>query len=368
MEKHIWPGIIARKGMNEKKVFDMMFEAIEEHDVEQLRVLLQQSLLRGGREVHARDDDACNSLLHRAVLAFDEDAPEESLEMIRMLLVAGADPNTREHEGVTPFHWLVISQAGESHAAASLFAMQMLLAAGADANAPDKDGWSPLISASHYGAAYLVPALLLARADVNAQDAVGNTALTHAVRAACSGHVPHAYDVVQLLRSDDTPSLDRLLLREGAERFFAFRVTGDSVWCLRWAEECLAANLGGEVDAALLELAPWMGGGTGAIAYSEFECAMSRLCRKLGVELPDEGTACDLAWLYDLRHKSDMDFHVNIWQVFGDERFADLEHIYREWEHSPAAHDAALSAELTRLRRCLSVQAVSGKIRLMFAV
>lgn len=362
------PGIIARKGMNEKKVFDMMFEAIEEHDVEQLRVLLQQSLLRGGREVHARDDDACNSLLHRAVLAFDEDAPEDSLEMVRLLLVAGADPNARDDEGVTPLHWLVISQAGEPRAAAPLFAMQMLLAAGADANAPDKDGWSPLISAAHYGAAYLVPALLLAGADVNAQDAAGNTALTHAVRAACSGRVPHAYDVVQLLRTADTPSLDRLLLREGAERFFSFRVTGDAVGCLRWAEECLSANIGGEADAALLELAPWMGGGTGAIAYSEFECAMSRLCRKLGVELPDEGTACDLAWLYDLRHKSDMDFHMNIWQVLGDERFTELERIYREWEHVPGAHEPALAAELARLRRCLSVQAVCGKIRLMFAV
>ena len=145
------PGIIARKGMNEKKVFDMMFEAIEEHDVEQLRVLLQQSLLRGGREVHARDDDACNSLLHRAVLAFDEEAPEDSLEMIRMLLVAGADPNTREHEGVTPFHWLVISQAGESHAAASLFAMQMLLAAGADVNEHDEDGETALMKAADHG-------------------------------------------------------------------------------------------------------------------------------------------------------------------------------------------------------------------------
>ncbi len=335
--------------------------------VEQLRDLLRCELLCCGRAVLIRGDDD-RTPLHVAVLAYSEEEREAWLECIRLLLVAGAEVNARDREGVTPLHWLVISQAREPHEVAPLMAMQMLLAAGADVNAPDKDGWTPLISAAKYGAAHLVPALLLAGADVSAQDAAGNTALTHAVSAACSGRVPHAYEVVQLLRAADTPSLDRLLQREGAERFFAFRDTGNSAWCLRWVESCLAANLGESVDAALLELAPWMGDGSATIVYSEFERAMSRLCCQLGVELPGEDTARDLSWVYDLRHKSDVDFHMNIWQVLGDYRFTDLARIYREWERAPLVHEPALAAELARLRRCLAVQAVGGKIRLMFAV
>ena len=172
---------------------------------------------------------------------------------------------------------------------------------------------------------------------------------------------------VERLRSADTAALDALLQREGAERFFAFRDTGDAAWCLRWAEDCLAAGLGDEVEDALLELASWMGKGSAEIIFSEFECGMQELCRKLGVELPADDAARDLVWLYDLHHKQDSDFHVNIWQMFGDARFADLERIYREWERHPGAHESALTAELERLRRCLTVMAVGGEIRLMFA-
>lgn len=156
-----------------------IFEAIYELDSATLLTLLQLELLTGGRALQTRDEES-DTPLHAAIMAYDKAATPDWLECIRMLLAAGADPNARDDEGVSPLHRLVITQSRSEQCADVLAAMQMLLEAGADVELADKDGWSPLISAACYNGAYLVPALLRAGADVNVCDSLGRTALSHA--------------------------------------------------------------------------------------------------------------------------------------------------------------------------------------------
>lgn len=94
---------------------------------------------------------------------------------VRALLSEGASPNGREAlNGHGPLH--------QAAGADSLEVVDILLAAGADPSAPDGQGVTPLMRAADSVALDAGRRLLAAGAEVNAQhDPDGNTALTHLV-------------------------------------------------------------------------------------------------------------------------------------------------------------------------------------------
>ena len=59
------------------------------------------------------------------------------VEIVQLLLSAGADKDKADNNGWTPLIWA----AGGGH----VEIVRLLLAAGADKDKADKDGWTPLI-------------------------------------------------------------------------------------------------------------------------------------------------------------------------------------------------------------------------------
>lgn len=103
-----------------------------------------RELLRLGLSVH-EPGAAGNAPIQFCV---DEDDPD----LLRVLLDAGADPNSLNHSKSAP----LMRACGMGHERAAL----MLLEAGADPNAFDKLGESPLICAMQSGSPALVAALI----------------------------------------------------------------------------------------------------------------------------------------------------------------------------------------------------------------
>lgn len=107
-------------------------------------------------------------------------ASECEHEVVQRLLDQGADPDSREEDGMTPLLWAANSGCLET--------VRILLAAGADPNAVWDDGTTPLIEAvvgdsaaaieeMHPIYAQIVELLLEAGADPSVEDPDGYTAL-----------------------------------------------------------------------------------------------------------------------------------------------------------------------------------------------
>ena len=126
----------------------------------------------------------------------------------RLLLAAGADPNSKDRYGNTPLHWaaanapttalpLLLAGGGDPYQinnntgwtplhVAALFdkgdALQLLLARGGDPNLADKTGYTPLHRAVKEGYIRVVELLLAGGADPNSKNNQSETPLHRAVK------------------------------------------------------------------------------------------------------------------------------------------------------------------------------------------
>lgn len=90
--------------------------------------------------------------------------------IVRLLIEAGADVNTKDRAGWTPLHYAC------RHGHADI--VQLLLDAGADVNAKENNGSTPLSLASLNGHNELVKLLLEKGADINAMGSRGHSPLS----------------------------------------------------------------------------------------------------------------------------------------------------------------------------------------------
>ena len=155
-------GIFERElGIFRRKVFAVFFKSGTDERIDMVRTLLV-----GGANINARGADGITPL---HVAAFSGDAAA-----IHALLVDGANVDARAKDGFTPLHG--VARLGDVAAA-----IHALLAGGANVNARSLDGFTPLHGVAVLGDVAAVRALLAGGADVNARSNDGFTPLHTAV-------------------------------------------------------------------------------------------------------------------------------------------------------------------------------------------
>lgn len=95
-----------------------------------------------------------------------------NIELVKLLLSAGADPNRKNNSGQTSL-FLACWHNFE-------IVVRLLLDCGADLNSVDHRGWTPLMISAYHGHRQIVKELLARKADTSAQDLFGKKAIDRA--------------------------------------------------------------------------------------------------------------------------------------------------------------------------------------------
>lgn len=240
-----------------------------------------ERLLANGADATACDGTGCGILLHVARVL----AQPAHLDILQMLLMAGANPNQHHNGGSALIH--VASIGREDDEALRERCAALLIRYGARTTHANNDGVTALHMAARSGHAGMVRRLLAAGAGVDAEMFDGATPLNLMVRVA---------DEWSVERRQETA---RVLLDAGADANHAGR-DGLSAWLQ-------AAERG---DVPMLDLLQAHGAdilqcdarGCNALWYSAGNRAMERLCR-MGVRPPTSGKA-RRDFIKHLRYKS----------------------------------------------------------------
>ena len=151
-------------------------------------------LVNAGADPNTRDENGKTPL--------DWAAEMEHQEAVKLLVEMGADPNARNEYGYTPLHWAARNghqkavkflvdagadpKAKDKNGQTSLHlaakkghqeVVELLVNEGADPNTRDEDGWTPLHWATANGHQEMVKFLVNAGADLNARDEDDRTPL-----------------------------------------------------------------------------------------------------------------------------------------------------------------------------------------------
>ena len=124
-----------------------------------------QLLLKFGAGVNSRDKEYATALHDAAIV--------QNLEVVRVLLIHGADINAKNSQGRTPFHQLFQS----SYSKDLIDVARLLVEHGANVNTRDRRHETPLHLTSHEGNVELVRVLLDHGANVNVKNDQGQTPL-----------------------------------------------------------------------------------------------------------------------------------------------------------------------------------------------
>ena len=197
---------------------DELLAAVQRNDVDAV-----VACLAAGARLTAVTDFG-ESALHLAV-------HQGAVEMVSVLLRAGALVDARDLLDSTPLHWACKSRD------AGCCCCRLLLSAGAPVNAADFRGFTPLAEAASHGSADCVAQLLSHGADVHAVDTQGYTPL-HAT--AYCGSIPCAALLLEAGASLDAGDNDsgetptEFAARFGHDDAAAF-LAGAAAARLRWS-------------------------------------------------------------------------------------------------------------------------------------
>ncbi|QSP94772.1 ankyrin repeat domain-containing protein [Marinobacter salinisoli] len=159
-----------------------------------------KALIVGGANLEATNDLGLTAL-HLTTIPTDIGNRTHDKQIARLLLDAGANPDARKSNFVTPLYNTIEFDRPEIRT--------ILLAAGANPDLPGEKGATPLMRAVASSRSEAVKALLAAGANLEVKNDEGWTALHHAARKKNDGGTKHSADatiVIQLIQAGANPN------------------------------------------------------------------------------------------------------------------------------------------------------------------
>ena len=163
-------------GMEGVKDDTGIFKSVENNDIENVKVLLE-----AGADINAVLDHGKNDKWGTALAIA---AAKGQKDMVQLLLERKADVNKRSKTGWAPLQAAAFNlRDSRNDIGCHDDMVQLLIRNGAKVNGSNKDGLTALMGAALSSCPEVVKVLAENKADINARDTAGHTALLHAVKA-----------------------------------------------------------------------------------------------------------------------------------------------------------------------------------------